>query len=632
MEAMLLAELQHKLGLLDRKLRDHRLALLAEFDNYYRQQLREADPTVVSAVSASLQSLLSEYPDLRPQIPVLHDSHLSRELPTSAPSAAAFQPSSPAAVIASDLRTPTTASRDHESAFQGLFTPSYLPLLDSHPPIPASPRIYSHPASPTTLPHLPVQPVQPAGGVVETTNHLQQLQPGSGLSGSNKAVGMAAQDEKDGGTLGPDSSTAKRPSHARTSTDDTTSSVMSDRSDKTRRSALRRSSSSSKTPQSPRRVRFEYMGTEVLPTASPQGSEMITPRPSSPRPAGSKSESVLSDDDDDYEPPPRKISSSEALRALSRKPLEGTVWTVVNPDSDDASSDHANSRPVTPNSPAKSQNLGSETLRSPTIPIPEPSPRMQRLGSVDEEQEEDGDNVNEEGNDDDSSSDDGFLAMAKPKSFRHKLALQPAGPPSPSKEAIEEPSSPESKSMKTTDSSGQKKNAHSRDEGRTEEEEDPFHFEMAGLSAPPRPRARPPPITTRDEEDIEDDPAPPARVDLSSYSTSPAVSIARPNVPSGPTTPTSAKFQAGSVGSYKGRPIVMPVVRNPEVHAQAESLGDFNTFVGGLDGGSGMDEGDMNSFRASVMPSGFSGTPRSLTERFMMEEAHAERKRRGEAS
>jgi hypothetical protein len=76
----------------------------------------------------------------------------------------------------------------------------------------------------------------------------------------------------------------------------------------------------------------------------------------------------------------------------------------------------------------------------------------------------------------------------------------------------------------------------------------------------------------------------------------------------------------------------MPVVRNPEVHAQAESLGDFNTFVGGLDGGSGMDEGDMNSFRASVMPSGFSGTPRSLTERFMMEEAHAERKRRGEAS
>jgi hypothetical protein len=68
----------------------------------------------------------------------------------------------------------------------------------------------------------------------------------------------------------------------------------------------------------------------------------------------------------------------------------------------------------------------------------------------------------------------------------------------------------------------------------------------------------------------------------------------------------------------------MPVVRNPEVHARAASLGNFNTFVGGLDGRSGMDEADLSSFRASFVRSGFTGTPRSFTERFMMEEAQAQ--------
>lgn len=69
----------------------------------------------------------------------------------------------------------------------------------------------------------------------------------------------------------------------------------------------------------------------------------------------------------------------------------------------------------------------------------------------------------------------------------------------------------------------------------------------------------------------------------------------------------------------------MPVVKNPEVLAQAASLGEFNTFVGSLDGRSGVDEGDLNSFRATLAQSAFSGTPRSLTERMMMEDAQAER-------
>ena len=75
----------------------------------------------------------------------------------------------------------------------------------------------------------------------------------------------------------------------------------------------------------------------------------------------------------------------------------------------------------------------------------------------------------------------------------------------------------------------------------------------------------------------------------------------------------------------------MPVVKNEDLHAQAASLGEFNTFVGGLDGRSGMDEGDLNSFRASLVHTGFSGTPRSLTERMMLEDAMAERAVQSEA-
>lgn len=59
-------------------------------------------------------------------------------------------------------------------------------------------------------------------------------------------------------------------------------------------------------------------------------------------------------------------------------------------------------------------------------------------------------------------------------------------------------------------------------------------------------------------------------------------------------------------------------------------LGDFNMFVGGFDGGSGMDEGDMNSFCVSVMLSGFFGILRSLIECFMMEEVYVECKWWGE--
>lgn len=637
MEASLLAELHHKLSELDRKVQHYRQDRLADFQQTYHQLLGHIDPSVTSAVNHALQPSLPDYHYLRPELPEtpLPLSRVSSVAPAAA-SNATFQPSSPAAA-SHPTETRPTSSHAREVEFQGLFTPSYLPLLESSRPLSKRSSLNSDLSSPSSD--------ETATGAVaaspqERRQQPHQAVPGRGSSNSTTMMSRTSESEESPGDQ--ESLLSIRPHHERRSTDDTTSSTLSEKSSGTaRRSALRRSSSASKTPQSPRRVRFEFMGAEVLPTASPQHSEMATPRPSSPVPGGDRS---MLDDDEDNEPPPRKISSSEALRALSRAPLEGTVWTVVNPDSDDASSEQTNSRPTTPLSPAKAQFMPAKgDAMSSAASAPETPPGDAKLGSVDEETEDDIDN-------DDDSSEEEFLAMAKPKSFSNKKAIRSPAPGAGDSSSDQTPASgPEPAGAPSHSRAGKSSITPTQKTETSEleshvEHEDPFHFEMGGLSAPPRPRQSPQPRSVspsttgtggddEDHDDDDDDGEISAKgPQLSSSATSAAVSIAKPKAPSGPPTPTTAKFQIGSVGSYKGKPIVMPVVRNPELHAQAESLGDFNTFVGGLDGSSGMDEGDLNSFRASIMPGGFSGTPRSLTERFMMEEMQAERKRRGEAS
>jgi hypothetical protein len=424
----------------------------------------------------------------------------------------------------------------------------------------------------------------------------------------------------------------QRPGPGRHSTDDTISSAASDKGDtKIRRSALRRSSSSSKAPHSPRRVRFEFRGAEVLPTASPQATDYPTPRPGSPATSDksrSFAEIVGDDSGDEGAPPqrglpPRKISSSEALRALSRTPFEaGTVWTVVNPNSDESASERDSSRasPISPKMSSETVKASSPTMPPTTTQYPadpkDPARPLVNLGA------------REAIADNDSSSDDEFLAMAKPKSFANKKSIQsPIIPADLGPNSV--PSTMHSANGEEEPLTVSKDADEDKDQTSSEdfdaEEEDMFHFESGGLRAPPRPKpSRPPkaqaesppssPLQDVNEDDVK-----------VSYGTSPAVPISRPNITSGPSTPTTSRFQIGSLGSYKGRPVVMPVVKNPEVHEQAASLGQFNTFVGGLDGRSGMDEGDLNSFRASLVQHDFTGTPRSLTERLMMEEARTAR-------
>lgn len=89
---------------------------------------------------------------------------------------------------------------------------------------------------------------------------------------------------------------------------------------------------------------------------------------------------------------------------------------------------------------------------------------------------------------------------------------------------------------------------------------------------------------------------------------------------------------AHSVGSYRGRPISMfNVVKDPRILQEVAQLGEFNSFVGGVDGRTGVDDDDsgavdaprdfIGSFPGRDARALFSGTPRSLSERMALEDA-----------
>lgn len=638
MEATLLSSLHTKLDDLEGKMLAYRYDLVSDFQRYYHDLLTGVNPSVATSIQQAISPSFANYPTLRPELEPKLEAADSQP-----PDLAAFQ-QAPAPEVAARIEAPApnSSSRERETELQGLFTPSYLPLLDSSPPHDRRPVATSTVASTGTttstqtalaFPLLPVMaPPEINNGTA--TDHGITVDGGLITTG-NSEVPADAQAPAEAHRL------------VRTTTEESTSSINSDKSDsKTRRSALRRSSSISKPPQSPRRVRFEFMGSEVLPTSSPQQVEFITPAVSEPALEDEPiaSDMILGDDIDEWGPPVRKSSSTEALRALSRAPAEeGTVWTVVNPDSDRPKSEQDGTSTPTLENPRSIEQSTSTANHS---RIDTPSVRVVHGGNATSIISNDVNNRgSENGKDADDSSDDEdeYLAMGKRKASTAQkpasapVAQLPAARVSNGLGLITATSTQDKPHLSPSDSSNPKE---SRIPATVEDEsvddygdDDMFEFEPSGLSAPPKPRERPPP--PQDEEDSSDDESQddvpnmdrPSQPTL--YSTSPAVSIARPRPENAMFT--VSRFQPGSLGSYKGRPVIMPVVRNPEVHARAASLGQFNTFVGGLDGRSGMDEGDLSSFRASVVQPGFTGTPRSFTERFMMEEAQAERERNGAA-
>ncbi|EHK24713.1 uncharacterized protein TRIVIDRAFT_61489 [Trichoderma virens Gv29-8] len=631
MEATLLSSLHTKLDDLEGKMLAYRCDLISDFQRYYHDLLTGVNPSVATSIQQAIAPSFANYPTLRPELEAAD---------SQTPDPAAFQQAL-APEVAARIEAPNSSSRERETELQGLFTPSYLPLLDSSPPHDRRPVATSTVASTATTTATTTS--------TQTTLAFPLLPVMAPLAADN---GTATDHDitADGGlTTTGNSETpadAQAPGEAhrlvRTTTEESTSSVNSDKSDsKTRRSALRRSSSISKPPQSPRRVRFEFMGAEVLPTSSPQQVEFITPAASEPALEDEPiaSDMLLGGDIDEWEPPVRKSSSTEALRALSRAPAEeGTVWTVVNPETDGAKSQQDSTNIPAPEKPI-SADQSTSAAENPRIDTP--SAGVVQGSNVTSAASNDVNNHgSENGKDaDDSSDDEGdYLAMGKRKPSAAQKSASVSVTQLPEARVSNGLSAAKSTQDKPRPLPSQPSNPReNRNPASVEDEsmddygddDDMFEFEPGGLSAPPKPRERAPPPQDEDEpsDDESQDDVPnmsrPSQPTL--YSTSPAVSIMRPRLEN--SMATVSRFQPGSLGSYKGRPVIMPVVRNPEVHARAASLGQFNTFVGGLDGRSGMDEGDLSSFRASVVQPGFTGTPRSFTERFMMEEAQAERER-----
>ncbi|RDA90669.1 hypothetical protein CP533_4676 [Ophiocordyceps camponoti-saundersi (nom. inval.)] len=570
-EAPLVEALRRKLDGLEQSLESCRLRLLADFQQDCRFLLRDVPPDTAAQVRRAIAAVFANYPALRPELAA-----------AESPPAAAFQP--PPAVSGSP--------RERELELQGLFTPTYLPLLDSSP---ASFLAAPNFVSPLSLERR-VQGAAQEG--------MEEPMPSSSRPFVLPERGTPAADD------------------ARSSA----SSASSDKSDsKPPRSALRRSPTMAKPPQSPRRVRFEFMGAEVLPTTSPQPSEIVTRRPPSPKVDGGDDDGDEDDDDDDddenadddttafvsnlagdtteEEPTiPRKVSSSDALRALSRTPLEeGVVWTVVNADADDSAATQDGKDATSPPSAASE-------AESPVTSLNVGPPKIIAQETTD--------NVDSES---DVDSDSGFLAMAGAKSHKDKPSQAPNTATGPSIRPSSDdgtrsvtPTNNQLSSAQEVEVSG---SALPRDDIEVEDDEDVFHFETAGLSLSTKPsrrsswREEKAPQSENDDDELDTASVQPSDGQFGIYATSPAVPIRQPR--NSRSSDSSVKFRPGSVGSYKGQPLMMPIVRDPEVLERA--LSDDSPVVRecDLDDQTAMEEGS---------PPRFPSTPFSFSERFMMEE------------
>ncbi|CAD6444950.1 3f88b514-e7f5-4fc2-a817-29437a5c5545-CDS [Sclerotinia trifoliorum] len=472
-----------------------------------------------------------------------------------------------------------------EKEFTGVFTPSYLPLLESN-------SRYDPRSDPN----------------IEVDNQSKDTQ----MDTSSQSHVDASTDTR---SLNPSPDLTRPSTPKRKNTDEISITSNSSSDGPRRRSALRRTSSNSKNT-SPRRVRFDVEGEEVLPTSSPKELEPILP-PSFSDDSDDEAGSEMVEDID--APPPKRISSSQALRALSRGPPEddGTQWTTVvaPPDgsasvdtleNDDSTNNYFDSGP----SPPASRDENTPPISTPipiqiTMPEVEPQAQVKHVEALPE--------------DTDALSEDDMLDMPPLRQMRSQNQ-QPARILSPRKNENPEPAisalkikSPNKPlTLETLEPRGESDEKLDNLTFQDDEQEDLFSFDEN-----PDRGSRP-----QDEEDDSDVEAPTSpsveeSLDNLELSKSPARPIPHSFINNKATIAPAPAH--GVVGSYKGRPFSMPVV-NDEVHANAASMGAMNSFVGSVNGRSGLDASDILSFRTSGGVGSFSGTPKSMSERMMMDD------------
>jgi hypothetical protein len=642
----LVTELQQKLEQLDQKVAAYRREMTSEFEKHAEALLRDVPEDVSARVNEAIVTSMRAYPSLQmgvqaadPSPETKHDDIVQgSNKPSAAPTGLAL-PSMPPLDLEASMDSPRSP-HEREKEFQGLFTPSYLPLLDS----------------------------------TDRNERRASLESRMPDTSEPRPVGATSRSKSDDLMLSTlssfdESTRPKPPLPRRRNTDEI--SIRSEHSDgQPRRSALRRTSSNgSKPAQSPRRVRFEFAGHEYPTTSSPMPEtpplEEIPPLPiTSPGDSDdeAQSEQVEYIEDREESPPPKRISSSQALRALSRGPIEddGTQWTEVQAppdgsasvekttvDSDDSDdgflgmpSRNGKGKGVVKTngkSAQGSQNGHTATSYSKAQLKSPPPGRIEESSNGDAELSDEATDVLSEMaplTTMKTSSSKAYSTTLSPHEVSNKIQ-----PLAKSQTASTTPNTNDKFGVLTVENqdSGKLK-ILSREE---DEDDDLFDFD----ESPDRPVTKHVGEVEDDEEVGSDGPESPIEdPNLSRYATSPARAIMRPGQrnTSTSTKPESHRQSLGTVtnvpSSYRtSHPFATPIVSD-DIHAQAASLGNINTFVGSIHGNTGLDESDVLSHRTTsngpgrtgVMGStggmdGFSGSlaggqPRSFSERMALEE------------
>lgn len=586
----LVSELQGKLAELDHRVWQYQRDMAAEFTKYTEDVLRNVPKDVSETVAKAIANDIKNHRSL----------HLGA-LDTIESCRAGNSDGSGSATWLSlgklhnrsigeeeGVEEVPRSPHEREKEFRGVFTPSYLPLLDST-------------------------------SRNERRSSADEPSPSLGIVKEREMEHSSVDASTDTRSLTATPELRRPPTPKRRNTDEASvASVASDHSDgPTRRSALRRYSSNSAKLQSPRRVRFDFAGSEVLPSASPQPEESLLAADVSSSHAFSDS----SDDeggaeqieDIDSPPAPKRISSSQALRALSRGPLEddGTVWTTVSapPDgspsvaglrgSDDGSDDEEEDNDV------QTYGSGDASESIPAVDVHRPFDMDDTRDDVDTV------------SDDDDAID--MPPLRRTQKSQAATILSPIDVPN-----IDDNKTPtsatRSHSKPAFDLEGLT-HSHTitgkgdQDSRLDDDLDDVFQFDENTAH-------RDLPDSERDESSFDALPSPDndkneekehTEQEFGKYSSSPPLMI-----PIGH-APKPVKPMNGVVGSYKGKSFSMPVVSD-EIQAKVASV-NVNSFVGSLNGRSGMDESDVRSFRESFRGAGsFTGTPRSMSERMMMED------------
>ncbi|KAK4135297.1 hypothetical protein BT67DRAFT_448923 [Trichocladium antarcticum] len=585
--ARLVSELHDKLAALDGKVAAYRRDMLTEFHKHMEDCLQQYPGHVSNEVSRAIAESMStgRFPALSPA---------TRTPDSPAPEfnhdAWAGSNSPPSFLRHTSDNTQERPRSPHvrEKEFHGLFTPTYLPLLESCDP---------HRSSSLSPPPLPIDTPTLSLSVDNVTK----------VDKSKQSVS---------------SSPNGRPDPTRRLTDQSTSSAGSSGSDsKVRMSALRRISSNR---GSPRRVRFDFQGEEVFPSSSsPLPSPTLAPESGAqpePEPQVKAEASPIAienettaytgtslldvEGEEDWLPRPKKVSSTQALQALTRSPLdEGTVWREVNADRDEPVKMHDKTQ--TGNSFGRAPvKVDRQAIMQLEDAAEDDLVRNRALGSPIE------DLGNYDDDEDGNSSDDEFLSMGPKKKT-------PPGPSLAVKMPFARPPAQAPAAPAANAEVNGKKDADA--------DQEPF-FNLEEEELESRQKYLPEP------DDDEDSEIPSGRLKSLALAGEPIPAPENEEEGQGtriPLASPSAVLFGHSVGSYMGRPITVNPINNPKLYDEIANMKDVQLFVGSIHDHTAAEAADMGSYRAASLARGSVGAPRSFTQRLALEEAMERRRAAG---